>query len=102
VPDQLNAAGTAAVVGHIVGAAITPAARAPLDSLTVMVAGTTLCAPIDRFGRFALFGVPPGTVRLQFTGPDVDAAVVIPAVEPRDQVHVGLKLFVQCAAASGW
>jgi len=65
-------------------------AASSLDSVTVI--GTDIRSTVDDLGRFTLHGVPPGTVRLRFTGANVHATVTIPGVEPRDQIDIALRM----------
>jgi hypothetical protein len=91
---------SAVLTGQIIDARpAPPAAASSIDSLTVRVAGTSLCSEVDSLGRFTLDGVSPGAVLLQFAGADVSATVMIPGVESRDEIHIAMKLVADPAEA---
>lgn len=92
----------AVVSGRIVDAgAMARRAASSMDALAVRVTGTDICSAVDDLGRFTLHGVPPGTVRLQFTGANVQGHVRIPGVEPRDQVHIAVRMNARRPAQYG-
>lgn len=84
---------SAVITGRINEAnGMAPTAASSIGSLTVKVAGTNVSSAVDHLGRFTLHGVPPGTVRLQIMGADVNATVTIPGVETQDQIHITVRM----------
>jgi hypothetical protein len=57
-------------------------------TLTVTVEGTTLTVAVDSTGRFVLTGVPSGMIQLKFSGPGIDATLVIEEVENRETINL--------------
>lgn len=68
-------------------ATITGAVHGALPS-AVAVAGTTVTAPVDASGRFALANVPAGDVQLQLTGPGANAVLPVAAVQPSQVIDL--------------
>lgn len=60
--------------------------------LAVTVTGTSASASVDGAGRFVLTNVPAGTVELHFTGPGVDARVVVGTVSTGDVLEIHITL----------
>lgn len=59
------------------GLAFGTQAATSTNGLTVTVEGTTITAVVDGGGRFTLSGLPEGTHRLSFKGPNADARVTV-------------------------
>jgi hypothetical protein len=57
--------------------------------LTVTIVGTNVSAPVDASGGFTLTNVPEGTVRLEFSGPGVNASVTI-TVSTGEQIQIAV------------
>lgn len=81
---SVSVRGAAVLQGAVVGAGFSgSAASASVHALAggsgfrVSVAGTPLSTEVDEDGRFALAGVPAGTVNLRFEGPGVNAQVSV-------------------------
>lgn len=70
---------------------------AATSGMTVTVVGTDVSAAVSVSGKFILKGVPAGTVFLRFTGPNVDATVLVGSVA--DQDLFDLKLTVEGSSA---
>jgi hypothetical protein len=64
-------------------------AGAAMPGLLVSVAGTSISSGLDAAGRFALAGVPPGDVQLQFSGP-VAATLPVTQVQPSETISMVL------------
>jgi hypothetical protein len=64
--------GNAVVQGTVTGGS---------SGLQVGVVGTSLAAPVDDEGQFALSGVPAGTAVLRFEGGGIDARVSVPGLQ---------------------
>lgn len=62
------------------------------SNITVTVAGTDVSAVVDFSGGFTLMNVPPGEVVLQFSGPGIDAALPLGAVEDSDHLQIGVTI----------
>ena len=56
--------------------------------MTVTVVGTNVGTVADSEGRFALTGVRPGPVQLQFTGAGVNAVLELGSVAPGETVNI--------------
>lgn len=84
---------SAVVTGQIVDADPT--------SLIVTVDGTNVGSAVDALGRFTLHGVPPGMIRLRFTGDDLNGTVTIPGVGIKDEIYVAVKMAARHLAARG-
>jgi hypothetical protein len=81
----------ATIDGAVAGAAAESVPfRGAGSSLTVTVAGTAISALVGADGRFRLSGVPPGDVRLQFTGGGVECTLTIAAVQNGEQITITL------------
>ena len=50
------------------------------SGVTVTVVGTGISVELSGSGKFVLTGVPPGTIRLHFSGPGTDAVLTIESV----------------------
>ena len=60
--------------------------------MTVTVVGTNVSARVDAYGGFRLTGVPLGTVQVLFTGPGVNAPVVIENVGQQQRIQVAVTI----------
>jgi hypothetical protein len=89
-----TAGATGAVITGIVSGLARPARAsgtfetADTDTLVVTVTGTNLSTAVDGNGRFALNGVPGGTIRLQFKGRGVDGTITIASVASGDRIDL--------------
>lgn len=70
---------------------------ASTSGMTVTVAGTNVSAAVSVSGKFVLKGAPAGTIVLRFTGPGVDATVLVGVVA--DGELIDLTLTVQGSSA---
>jgi hypothetical protein len=70
------------------GAADTPGAT----SITVKVIGTDISTTTSGQGQFTLTGVPPGDVRLEFTGRGSSAIISISGVKVDDEIRISVTL----------
>jgi hypothetical protein len=61
---------------------------AGLSGVSVSVAGTSLAAKTDAMGHFGLSGVPPGLVRLQFSGAGASGDVEIEDVGEHESIEL--------------
>ena len=82
--EGAGARGAAVLQGAILGAGLgSSSSSAPVHALsggsgwTVSVTGTSLTGEVDDEGRFALSGVPAGSVTLRIEGPGVSAQVQV-------------------------
>ena len=92
--------GSALITGVVSGGASgasSPFGDASGAGFKVSVAGTNLEAVADAAGRFALQGVPPGDVRLQFASPSATATIDVPNV--RESEAIALNVLVTPEAA---
>lgn len=91
-----GAAAGATISGSVQGAGPSALASATTThaatSLTVGVVGTSLSTTVDAAGRFTIANVPPGDVRLRFTGTGVDAVVPIGTVQPSQTINIVVTL----------
>lgn len=71
--------------------AATTGAAAALQ-VTVTVVGTNISSPVDASGRFVLRGVAAGILRLQFSGPGIDATLQVSSVDDRETVDLAVEL----------
>ncbi|HKE82575.1 MAG TPA: DUF5666 domain-containing protein [Vicinamibacterales bacterium] len=91
-------AGGARITGHVnstIGLqALAPNSFAPLatTSLHVSISGTNISSTVDGNGQFTLDGVPPGTVTLNFTGPNVSASITLTGVTAGETITVDVTL----------
>ena len=60
--------------------------------MTVTVVGTNVSAGVDAYRGFRLTGVPLGTVQVLFTGPGVNAPVVIQNVGQQQRIQVAVTI----------
>jgi hypothetical protein len=62
------------------------------SSVTVKVAGTNISTTTNGQGQFTLTGVPPGEVRLEFTGPGGSATISISGVKADEEIRITVTL----------
>lgn len=90
-PVSAGAPGGATITGSVQAGAASAltAARSgsAMTGLVVTVAGTSISSGLDAAGRFNLPGVPPGDVRLQFSGP-VSATLPVNEVKPSETISL--------------
>jgi hypothetical protein len=67
-------------------------ATADSSSVTVKVAGTNISTTTNGQGQFTLTGVPPGEVRLEFTGPGGSATISISGVKADEEIRITVTL----------
>ena len=67
-------------------------ATADSPSVTVKVAGTNISTATNGQGQFTLTGVPPGEVRLEFTGPGGSATISISGVSADEEIRITVTL----------
>jgi hypothetical protein len=67
-------------------------ATADSSSVTVKVAGTNNSTTTNGQGQFTLTGVPPGEVRLEFTGPGGSATISISGVSADEEIRITVTL----------
>lgn len=98
-PSQTGAANRsgAMIVGQVSGASAPITTRSTvstlaMSSVTVKVVGTNVSTTTDGQGQFTLTGVPPGEVRLEFTGPGGSATISISGVKIDDEIHITVTL----------
>lgn len=60
--------------------------------VTVTIVGTDISTVVDGNGQFTLTGVPPGDVRLRFTGTGVDATITLSGVSATDRITITIAL----------
>lgn len=94
---SVPAPSTGATISGVANGARASAPAGAAD-MTVTVAGTDIAAPVAASGTFALKGVPPGDIALQFTGPDVSAATTIRGVDTQEQIRIVVTLRRSTAA----
>ena len=73
---------------ELAGATINGLVVNPALPLNVAVANTPLSARVGGDGRFALARVPPGAVRLQFSGPSVNATLALGTLQEGQVVSI--------------
>jgi Domain of unknown function (DUF5666) len=61
-------------------------------TLTVTIVGTNISTTVDGNGRFTLTGVPPGDVRLRFSGSGTDATITLTGVSATDRIIIVVSL----------
>jgi hypothetical protein len=64
------------------------AATTSASGLTVAIEGTDRSAAVDASGHFQFTDVPPGDVRLRFSGNDVNATILIANVGSGEQIAI--------------
>jgi hypothetical protein len=74
-----------------------PLLAASDSGISVTAVGTNISAAVSVSGKFVLKGVPAGTIFLRFTGPGIDATVLVGAVAERDRLDLTLR--VQASSA---
>jgi hypothetical protein len=89
-PDGASATSTA-TTASILGALITPSGSA-MSGVVVSVVGVGKAARSDSTGKFGLSRVPVGNLQLQFTGPGVDASLMLPHVTPSEAIDITISL----------
>jgi uncharacterized protein DUF5666 len=67
-------------------------ATADSASVTVKVVGTNISTTTNGQGQFTLTGVPPGEVRLEFTGAGGSATISISGVKATDEIRISVSL----------
>jgi len=93
-----NAASRGAVImGRVTGmptAATTAGVLTPMSTarLTVTILGTNISTSVDGSGQFTLNGVPPGDVRLNFSGSGTDATIMLSGVSASDRITITVSL----------
>lgn len=102
-PSGLSGTSGAIVTGRVSGAPVSRAtvnslttassiSRAASTSLRVTISGTDISTTVDGAGNFTLTGVPPGTVTLTFTGPDVSASITLSGVAAGETINIAVTL----------
>jgi Domain of unknown function (DUF5666) len=97
-PSATRTSRGAVIMGRVTGAS-TPA-MAPAGEITTMatttvtvtVVGTNISTVVDGTGQFTLTGVPPGDVRLKFSGSGVDATIMLTGVSATDRITITVSL----------
>jgi hypothetical protein len=84
--------GSAVVQGTVLGS---------LSGLQVGVVGTSLLAPVDDEGQFALAGVPSGTATLRFEGAGIDARLTVSGLQDRQVTSLTVQLSGGAAQLAG-
>lgn len=81
-----------ATIGGIVNGGSTASSllAASTSNITVTVVGTNISAAVSVSGKFMLREVPAGTIFLHFTGPGIDATVLVGAVADHDLLDLTL------------
>ncbi|HEX2445095.1 MAG TPA: DUF5666 domain-containing protein [Vicinamibacterales bacterium] len=78
----------ASPTAQLAGATINGLVVNPVSPLDVTVANTAVSTRVGGDGRFALSRVPPGAVRLQFSGPSVNAMLALGTLQEGQVVSI--------------
>ena len=96
-PSANGASRGAVIMGRVTG--VSTAVTAPSVSstmaatrVTVTIIGTNITAVVDGSGQFTLTGVPPGDVRLRFSGSGIDATIMLAGVSATDRITITISL----------
>jgi hypothetical protein len=86
----------AVIMGRVNGMAAI-GARPAFDTMataavSVAVVGTNISTVIDGGGQFILTGVPPGDVRLRFSGSGTNATIMLTGVSATDRITITVTL----------
>jgi hypothetical protein len=99
-PTAPTPATSATIMGLVNGVSTAPSTLASLatSGLIVTIEGTDLSAAVDGSGRFRLVGVPPGNIRLRFSGVNVNASALLANVAQGE--HIEIEVSVSGAIAT--
>jgi Domain of unknown function (DUF5666) len=94
IVGQVNSEAAPSTSGSTVGIPTTTSTFTNGDSasVTVKVVGTSISAKTNGQGQFTLTGVPPGEVRLEFSGRGGGATISISGVRADDEVRISVTL----------
>src|SRR5262249_55439702 len=95
-PSANGASHGAVIAGRVTGMS-TAAAAFPVSTmantrLTVTIVGTNISTTVDGGGQFTLNGVPPGDVRLNFSGNGTNATITLSGVSTADRITITVSL----------
>ena len=80
----------ATIVGRVnTGSGLAQTTKGSAGGLVVTVGGTSISSSVDGLGQFTLTGVPAGPVELRFSGPGINATVVI-TVTGEEQLQLAI------------
>ena len=95
-PPSTSPIATTGVVGGTVQMSAAPGA--PLPSILVSVAGTTLNGNVSQLGDFVIANVPDGPLELRFTGEGIAAVLPVGAIAGGETVTLAVRLTAADAA----
>jgi len=73
-------------------ASVSSAGTLATASVMVKIVGTNITTTTDGQGQFTLTGVPPGDVKLEFTGPGGTATISLSGVQADDAINITVTL----------
>ena len=98
-PSATNGSRGAVITGRVTGmsTSATTATQGTFTTMaesrvTVTVVGANISSTVDGTGQFTLTGVPPGDVRLKFSGNGVDATITLSGVSASDRITITVAL----------
>jgi hypothetical protein len=83
----------ASISGTLVGALGTNSFRTmAVGTITVTVNNSSITSTVDASGHFTLSGVPSGQIELHFTGPGLDARIVLQDVTETQKITITVRV----------
>lgn len=96
-PSAIGASRGAMIMGRVTGVSTAVTAPSAFSTMaetrvTVTIVGTNISTVVDGNGQFTLTGVPPGDVRLKFSGSGIDATITLTGVSATDRITITVSL----------
>lgn len=96
-PSARSGSNGAVIMGRVTGPSVAATTAGSFTTmaesrLTVTIVGTNISTTVNGNGQFTLNGVPPGDVRLRFSGNGVDATIMLAGVTAADRITITVSL----------